>query len=148
MCLIFDTQGYFACRETQNYTSVNSWVNDDNLSKCQWIFTKLGIFIDIVEIWFGIVSGQISSIFDSYLLVICPSFHFRMITLVYQMQCVHWYCEDLVRDCWWANFVNFWLSYLPRTCQYFHFWMITLVNINGFSPNLVCALRWYWGDLL
>ena len=28
---------------------------DDNLSKCQWIFTKLNVSIDIVEIWFGIV---------------------------------------------------------------------------------------------
>ena len=25
---------------------------DDNLSECQWIFTKLGMCIDIVEIWF------------------------------------------------------------------------------------------------
>ena len=41
---------------------------DDNLSECQWIFTKLGMCIDIVEIWFGIVSGQISSISDR---VIC-----------------------------------------------------------------------------
>ena len=36
---------------------------DDNLSKRQWIFTKLGMCIDIVEIWFGIANGQISSIF-------------------------------------------------------------------------------------
>ena len=28
---------------------------DDNLSKHQWIFTRLGMCIDIVEIWFGIV---------------------------------------------------------------------------------------------
>ena len=41
----------------------------DNLSKHQWIFTKLGMCIDIVEIWFGIANGQISSIFDG---VICP----------------------------------------------------------------------------
>ena len=41
---------------------------DDNLSKHQWIFTKLGMCIDIVEIWFGIANGQISSIFDG---VIC-----------------------------------------------------------------------------
>ena len=47
---------------------------DDNLSKCQWIFTKLGVRIDIVEIWFGIVNGQISSIFDSYLHVTDPFF--------------------------------------------------------------------------
>ena len=30
---------------------------DDNLSKCQWIFTKLGMCIDIVEIIFGIANG-------------------------------------------------------------------------------------------
>ena len=35
---------------------------DDNLSRYQWIFTKLGMCIDIVEIWFGIVNGPISSI--------------------------------------------------------------------------------------
>ena len=34
-------------------------------SKYQWIFTKLSVRTDIVEIWLGIVSGQISSIFDS-----------------------------------------------------------------------------------
>ena len=36
---------------------------DDNLSKYQWIFTKLGVCIDIVEIRFGIVNEQISSFF-------------------------------------------------------------------------------------
>ena len=34
---------------------------DDNLSKHQWIFTKLEMCIDIMEIWFGIAKGQISS---------------------------------------------------------------------------------------
>ena len=33
---------------------------DDNLSKRQWIFTKLGMCIDIVEIWIGIANRQIS----------------------------------------------------------------------------------------
>ena len=42
---------------------------DNNLSKHQWIFTKISMCIDIVEIWFGIANGQISSIFDG---VICP----------------------------------------------------------------------------
>ena len=36
---------------------------DDNLSKHQWIFTKFGICIDIMEIWFGIANGQILSNF-------------------------------------------------------------------------------------
>ena len=30
---------------------------DDNLSKHQWIFTKLDVCIDIVEVWFGIANG-------------------------------------------------------------------------------------------
>ena len=30
---------------------------DDNLSKRRWIFTKLGMCIDIVEIWIGIATG-------------------------------------------------------------------------------------------
>ena len=41
---------------------------DDNLSKHQWIFTKLGMCIDIVEIWFGIANGQI---FSNFYGVIC-----------------------------------------------------------------------------
>ena len=31
----------------------------DDLSKHQCIFTKLGMCIDTVEIWFGIANGQI-----------------------------------------------------------------------------------------
>ena len=44
---------------------------DDNLSKHQWIFTKLVVCIDIMEICFGIANAQILSIFDG---VICHIF--------------------------------------------------------------------------
>ena len=37
---------------------------EDKLSRCKWIFTKLGMCIDIEDIWFGIANRQISSIFD------------------------------------------------------------------------------------
>ena len=40
---------------------------DDNLSKWQWILTKLAIYIGIKEIWFGIANGQMWSSFYSYL---------------------------------------------------------------------------------
>ena len=33
---------------------------DDKLSKCQWIFSNLGMCIDIADIWFGIANGKIS----------------------------------------------------------------------------------------
>ena len=39
-----------------------------------------------------------------------------------------------------SQFCQFFDSYLRRIHQNFHFRMITLVNVNGFSPNLVCAL--------
>ena len=42
---------------------------DDNLSKYWWIFTNLGMCIDIMDICFEIAKGQISSIFNR---VICP----------------------------------------------------------------------------
>ena len=45
-------------------TSIHFSFLDDNLSKHQWIFAKLGMCTDIVEIWFGIANGQISAIFD------------------------------------------------------------------------------------
>ena len=32
-------------------------------SKHQWIWTKLGMCIDIVEIWFGIANGAVLSMF-------------------------------------------------------------------------------------
>ena len=50
-------------------TSAHFSFPDDNFSKHQWIFTKLGLCIDIVEIWFEIAYGQISSYFYR---VICP----------------------------------------------------------------------------
>ena len=49
--------------------SIHFLFPDDNLGKHQWIFTKLGMRIDIVEILFGIANGQISSNFYG---VICP----------------------------------------------------------------------------
>ena len=42
---------------------------DDNLSKWQLIFNKLGMCIDIEDIWIRIANGRISSGFDT---VICP----------------------------------------------------------------------------
>ena len=48
----------------------------DNLSKHQWIFTKLGLCINIVEIWFGIANEQISSNLPETR----PYFGFRTIT--------------------------------------------------------------------
>ena len=68
---------------------------EDNLSKYQKIFAKLGMCIDIVEIWFGIANGQILSI---------------LIELSAQDMHIFLFPEN------------------------------NLVNINRFSPNLVCAL--------
>ena len=39
------------------------------MSKYQLIFTKIGICIDIVELWSGITSGQILSVFGFGLLM-------------------------------------------------------------------------------
>ena len=58
------------------FPSVHFSFPDDNLSKHQWIFTKLGMCIDIVKIWFGIAYGQISSIFTELSAQDTPIFSF------------------------------------------------------------------------
>ena len=45
------------------HTAIFSF-SDDNLSKCQCIFIKLGMSIVIVETWFWIANGQISAEFS------------------------------------------------------------------------------------
>ena len=60
---------YPAVSGTSVRPSVRFTFPGDNLSKQQWIFTKLGTCIDIVEIWFVIANWQISSNFNA---VICP----------------------------------------------------------------------------
>ena len=56
---------------------------EDNLHKFKLIFTKLGMCIDIVEIWFRIAYGQILlSIFDSFFCLGHVHFFFQMITWV------------------------------------------------------------------
>ena len=46
-------------RPSVSRTSIHLFfVSGDNLSKHKWIFTKLGMCIDIVEIWLGIAIGQ------------------------------------------------------------------------------------------
>ena len=46
---------------------------DVNWSKCRLISTKFVMCIDIIEIWFEMANGQISSIFDSCLPATRPS---------------------------------------------------------------------------
>ena len=53
------TSVYLSVRQLYVRLSVRFSFPDDNLSKHQWIFTELGMCIDIVDIWFGIANGQI-----------------------------------------------------------------------------------------
>ena len=62
---------------------------NENLSKCQWIFTKLSMCIDIMEIWFGITNGQTATILKS---VIC-------------LWHIHIFCFWTIT---WVNLNRFW----------------------------------------
>ena len=81
--------------------------------------------MDIVEIWFGIANGQISSIFDSYQPAVYPYSYFRTITLVN----ISGFSPNLICALilWRSGlglligkFRHF-LSYLPTTPLYFSF---------------------------
>ena len=56
-------------RPSVSLPSVHVSFPDNDLSNNQWIFTKLDMCINIVEIWLGIANGRISSNFYG---VICP----------------------------------------------------------------------------
>ena len=62
------------------HPSIRFLFPDDNLSKLQRVFTKSGMCIDIVDIWFGIANGQISSNFFRDLPETRPYFCFQTIT--------------------------------------------------------------------
>ena len=64
-----DVRVCLSVRQLYLRPSIHISFPDDNLSKHQWIFIKFGLCIDIVEIWFEIADGQISSNCDG---VICP----------------------------------------------------------------------------
>ena len=54
------------CPSVLSRTSVRISFPDINVSKHQWILTKFGMCIEIVEIWFRIANRQISSNFDGF----------------------------------------------------------------------------------
>ena len=65
---------FFFCLLLTQLSARNTF-SDDNLSEYEWIFTKLGMCNDLVEIWFGIANCHITSTLDR---VIC----LRLISIV------------------------------------------------------------------
>ena len=55
---------------------------DDNLRKCRWIFTKLGLCLDIVEIWLGIANGQILIELSAHYMIVVGYYDFTFIFAV------------------------------------------------------------------
>ena len=72
----------------------------DILNKCQWLFTRLGLCIDIMEIWFGIAYGQRLSIFDRVNLpatsaFLCPDDNLNKYQWIFTK---HGMCIDIVKS--------------------------------------------------
>ena len=68
------------CQFVTEISASNTFVfsfMDNNFSKCQWIFTKLGMCINIVKICIGIANGWSLSIFDR---VICPQYIYILLS--------------------------------------------------------------------
>ena len=88
------------------------------LSNCQWIFTKLGMCIDIVETWFGIAIVKILSIFDRVMSIFLLSAN--------NLSKCQWIftklgsCIDIVFICFWiadGQISSIFDSYLSATCH-------------------------------
>ena len=69
----------FQTELSAHHTSVFSFLDDD-LSKCQWIFTKLGMCIDIEAIWFGLQMGKLHQLLTELSaphMIMAGYYHFR-----------------------------------------------------------------------
>ena len=93
-------------------TSVRIFVYRYNFSKCQWIFSKLGVCIDIVEIWWT----NFVNFWQSCLPPTPLIFRFWMITWV----SINWFSSSLVCALIWFGIANGQISsnfdsYLPAT---------------------------------
>ena len=113
----------------------------DNLSKHQWIFTKFGKCIDIVEVWFGIANGQISS--NSELSARhTPIFYFRDDNLSKRQWIVTKLsmCTDIVKI--WFGIANgqILMELSARDTPIFSFPGNNLSKYQGIISNLVHAL--------
>ena len=136
---------------------------DGNLSERQWVFTKFGICIDIVEIWFGIANGQISSILTELSARDTSFFSFPDDDLSKYQWSFTKHGMWIVVEIWFrilfvcvegllpsqpngvmSSAVSYISSIFDRViCTrhiHFHFRTINWINHNSFSPNLVCAL--------
>ena len=95
-------------------------------------------------LWFGITVGYISSIFDK---IVIPPWHDKGRVLSFHIFIPRLTIVAGIMVSLWmfvCPSIRLSVSHTPiRPSVYpsvFHFQMITWININGFSPNLVCAL--------
>ena len=122
-------------------TSIFSFL-DDNLSKFQWIFTKLGMCIDNVEIWFRIANGQ-SSVFDGVIYTFIISFlddNMSKYQWIFSQLGLHIEIVAICLGLLMAKFYPFLMELSAWDTFIFSFLDDTMVNINRFLANLVCAL--------
>ena len=103
---------------------------DVNFSNCQWVFTKLGVCIDVVEICFGIAVGQILSILTEFSAHDTSMFSF----LDDNLSKYQWIftkldmCIDIMDICFGignGRTLSIFDSYLPAIRPYFTFRTIT-----------------------
>ena len=127
-------------RQSYVHLSVFSFP-DINLSKRQWIFTKLGMCIDIVEIWFGFANGQIFVFFFTEL-----SARYRTVAAYYSLMLLflHIYLQQQTyNDKQWHNSFHYSLHFAlttfitwPKTILIYYL-IIKLVN-SQHNPDQEC----------
>ena len=99
---------------------------DYDFSNYSWIFTKLGMCIDILEIWFGSANGKISSIFRivtctcicvAYQTIVVGNYHFMFVSFSFKI------AEKLVLQWPWgqgSRFRIFFTLHVKLPADIFH----------------------------
>ena len=112
---------------------------DDNLSKYQWISIKLGMCIDIVEIWIGIADQQISSLFlqlsACLYTIVVGYYHFMF---YYMFWVIPWHIPHLS----FCSFVNMWadLRSITFKCNQLQLQLLLNFKITDYNYN------YFWSE--
>ena len=90
-------------------SNIHLYFHFRTINECQWIFTKLSMCINIVEIWYGITNGRNSSIFYR---VTCPQHVWFLFVSRLKLQYKKNFtklrvCIDIVETWFWIFFFFF-----------------------------------------
>ena len=153
----FDTQDTFVLTQIQKYTFIRMFIHlgsvhpffffclfqCDNLSKYHWIFIKLGMHIDIVDISSTLLMGQFCQFWQlsAHHTIVAEYYCFRFYLFIH----LFIYLLNVFRFCWkswWTTACSEVLQWWRVLGQCLGPWWLILCLLAGRGHSILVALGW------